>query len=134
MKVNFTISNFADRTNNKNHSGFNAAFTQRLENFDPEADPYTEMMAQNLMKVCNAGIPIVVGTDAGNPGTLHGISIFDEMEAMQQAGIDPADLIVMAIQNGAKTMRRFEDFGSIEAGKFANFVVLNEDHQKTYQV
>src|SRR6056297_1534595 len=35
---------------------------------------------KNRRKMHEAGIPIVVGTDAGNPGTLHGISIYDEME------------------------------------------------------
>lgn len=110
-----------------NHSRFTNSFEQRLENFDPEANRYSEVMAQNLMKVYNAGIPIVVGTDAGNPGTLHGISIFDEMEAMQNVGIPAEDIIVMATQNGAKVMQRFDNFGTLEKGKVADLVILNED-------
>lgn len=109
------------------HPGFTAAFVERLESVNPVENRFNPTMAQNLVKVHEAGIPVVVGTDAGNPGTLHGISIFDEMEAMQEAGISAEDLIVMATHNGAKTMRRFNDFGTLEAGKFANLVVLNED-------
>lgn len=109
------------------HSRFTPAFMERLENFNTEADRYTETMAQNLMKAFNAGIPIVVGTDAGNPGTLHGISIFDEMEAMQEVGIPAKDIIVMATQNGAKAMRRFNDFGTLVSGKFADLIILDED-------
>jgi len=79
------------------------------------------------MRVYEAGIPIAVSTDAGNPGTLHGISIYDELEAMQQAGIPPADLIVMATKNGARTMDREGDFGTLEKGKMADLIVLERD-------
>ena len=116
-----TASQFRD------HPRFGEAFLKNLRNFDLDQHRVNPIDAKNLMKVYESGIPIVVGTDAGNPGTLHGISIFDEMEAMQQAGIDPADLIVMATQNGAKAMKRFDDFGSIEPGKFANIVIMDED-------
>lgn len=102
-------------------------FKERLQNFDPETQMTTQLMLSNLKKVYDAGIPIVVGTDAGNPGTLHGISIFDEMEMMQQAGIDPADLIVMATKNGAESMRRSEDFGTLERGKLGNLIMMDDD-------
>jgi imidazolonepropionase-like amidohydrolase len=72
-------------------------------------------------------VPIVVGTDAGNPGTLHGISIFDEMEYMQKAGIPAKDLIVMATKNGAMAMRRMDDFGTLERDKLANLILLETD-------
>ncbi|NBC64678.1 MAG: amidohydrolase family protein [Bacteroidetes bacterium] len=116
-----TASQFSD------HPRFSEAFLDNLRNFDPYQHRVNPIDAKNLKKLYEAGIPIVVGTDAGNPGTLHGISIFDEMEAMQQAGIDPADLIVMATQNGAKAMQRFEDFGTLEQGKFANIAIMDED-------
>lgn len=109
------------------HPAFSDSFKKRLESFNPETDIISEMNATNLRKVHEAGIPIAVGTDAGNPGTLHGISIYDEMEAMQQAGISASDLIVMATQNGAKAMQRSEDFGTLESGKIADLIVLDED-------
>src|SRR6056297_652345 len=82
---------------------------------------------KNRRKMHEAGIPIVVGTDAGNPGTLHGISIYDEMEAMQEAGISATDLIVMATRNGAMAMQRLEDFGTLETGKLANLIILEDN-------
>jgi imidazolonepropionase-like amidohydrolase len=83
-------------------------------------------MAENLRRVHGAGGTIVVATDAGNPLTLHGPSIYNEMEAMQAAGLSAADIVVMATRNGARAMNR-NDLGTIEAGKLADLLVLNED-------
>lgn len=111
----------------KDHPAFTDSFRERLRSFDPDSDRISETDLQNLKKVYDAGLTIAVGTDAGNPGTLHGISIYDELEAMQSAGIPAEDLIVMATRNGARAMRRDQDFGTLKAGKIADLVVLEED-------
>ena len=85
------------------------------------------MMYSNLKLVHAAGIPIAVSTDAGNPGTLHGLSIYDELEAMQAAGLSANEIISMATRNGAIAMRREKDFGTLEAGKIADLIVLEKD-------
>jgi len=85
------------------------------------------IMAINLKKLFDAGILIAVGTDAGNPGTLHGISIFDELESMQETGIPASELIVMATRNGAMAMERDDDFGTLEKGKMADLIILEKD-------
>lgn len=90
-------------------------------------DESDQIMAENLKKCWEKGIKIAVGTDAGNPGTLHGISIYDELEKMAQAGIPPIELITMATKNGALAMRRENDFGTLEEGKFADLIILEED-------
>ena len=46
---------------------------------------------------------------------------------MQDAGIDPADIVTMSTHNGALTMGRLGDFGTLEAGKIADLIVLDED-------
>ena len=111
----------------RDHPDFTESFRKRLRNFDLQEDRVDETAAENLKKVYEAGIPIAVGTDAGNPGTLHGVSIYEELEAMQRAGIPAEELIVMATQNGAKAMQRFEDIGTLEAGKKADLIVLDKD-------
>jgi imidazolonepropionase-like amidohydrolase len=85
------------------------------------------VMAENVRRVHAAGGVIATATDAGNPLTLHGPSIFDEMEAMQAAGLSPADVVVMSTRNGARAMKRETDFGTLEAGKLADLLVLTED-------
>lgn len=99
----------------------------RIERFETILESRDKMMALNLKKLYEAGALIAVGTDAGNPGTLHGVSIYDEMEAMQKAGIPAKDLIVMATKNGAIAMDRLNDFGTLESGKMADLIILNED-------
>lgn len=85
------------------------------------------VMAENLRRVHAAGGGIATATDAGNPLTLHGPSIYDEMEAMQAAGLPPADVVVMSTRNGARAMGRERDFGTLEAGKLADLLVLAEN-------
>lgn len=111
----------------ENHSRFSEAFLERIRSFDASDDRVGETEMENLMRVYEAGIPIIVGTDAGNPGTLHGPAIYEEMEYMQQAGIPAEDLIVMATRNGAEAMERGNDFGTLEPGKLADLIILDED-------
>ncbi|MDH3497672.1 MAG: amidohydrolase family protein [Gemmatimonadota bacterium] len=85
------------------------------------------VMAENLRRVHGAGRTVAAATDAGNPLTLHGPSIHQELEAMQAAGLSTSDIIVMATRNGALAMGRLDDFGTLEAGKLADLLVLTED-------
>jgi imidazolonepropionase-like amidohydrolase len=90
-------------------------------------DSLHRTMAENLMRMHRAGIPIAMGTDAGNPLTLHGPAIYAEMEAMQKAGMTPAEVIVAATRNGARAMRRDAEFGTVERGKRADLLLVAAD-------
>jgi len=82
---------------------------------------------QNLRKVWDAGIPVVMGTDAGNIGTLHGPSVFREMEIMTQAGLTPFQVLRSATSNGAKAMGMERAIGTLAPGKLADLVILDAD-------
>ena len=84
------------------------------------------LAAANVRRIHEAGLPLAVGTDAGNPLTLHGASIYAELETMQAAGLSPMDVIVAATLHGARAMF-LEDIGSVEPGKVADLVVLGAD-------
>lgn len=81
----------------------------------------------NLMKLRAAGIPIAMGTDAGNPGTAHGPSVYREMEAMQAAGMPAREVLLSATLIAARAMGRDRDLGSIDRGKLADLVVFDAD-------
>jgi len=85
-----------------------------------------ETTHENLRRVHAAGIPVAMGTDAGNPLTLHGASVFREMEALAQAGLSPADVLASSTRIAARAMGR-DDIGTVEAGKIADLVVLSLD-------
>lgn len=83
--------------------------------------------AENLRRLYAAHVPIAAGTDAGNPGTAHGPSIYRELEAMQAAGMAPADVFASATIVAARAMRLESETGSIERGKRADIVVFGAD-------
>lgn len=83
--------------------------------------------AANLKRVAEAGIPIAMGTDAGNPLTLHGPSVYAEMEAMRAAGLTPAQVLTAATLGGARAMGREKDLGTVEKGKLADLLVVAGD-------
>lgn len=80
----------------------------------------------NLRRVHAAGIPIAMGTDAGNPLTLHGASVFREMEAMAAAGLTPMEVLVASTRNAAMAMGR-DSLGTLRPGMAADLVVLDAD-------
>lgn len=83
--------------------------------------------AENLAKVAAAGITIAMGTDAGNPLTLHGPSIYAEMEAMQAAGMTPSDVLISATRGGARALGRSAEIGTVEKGKLADLLIVGAD-------
>lgn len=86
----------------------------------------TRTLAANLLAVHRAGIPVAMGTDAGNPLTLHGPSVHAEMEAMRKAGLSAMDVLVAATRGGAAAMGR-ADLGTVEAGKAADLLLVSGD-------
>jgi imidazolonepropionase-like amidohydrolase len=89
-----------------------------------------EIMAENLLAVERAGISIAMGTDAGNPLTLHGVSVYAEMEAMQKAGMTPGNVLVASTRGGSLAMEREKEIGTIEKGKLADLLVVAADPSK----
>ncbi|MBT8477742.1 MAG: amidohydrolase family protein [Gemmatimonadetes bacterium] len=82
---------------------------------------------ENLRRVQAAGVTIALGTDAGNPGTLHGPSVHYEAVVFQEAGMTPMEVLVSATRDAARAMGRGADLGTIEPSKFADFAILRAD-------
>lgn len=82
---------------------------------------------RNVRRLRDAGVPMAVGTDAGNPGTAHGASFYREMELLQSAGMTPAEIFSAATIGGARAMGRETELGSLEPGKVADLVVFDVD-------
>ena len=99
----------------------------RLMEDTAEARPPPAAIA-NLRKVWDAGIPVVMGTDAGNIGALHGPSVFRELEIMvKPGGLTPLEALRSATVNGAKAMGMERDLGIVAPGRLADLVILEAD-------
>jgi imidazolonepropionase-like amidohydrolase len=101
--------------------------SERLKTLETRVTDGGRIAAANLKKVLDAGIPIAMGTDAGNPLTLHGPSVYAEMEAMQAAGLTPQQVLTASTRGGATAMGRVKDFGTVEKGKLADLLIVAAD-------
>jgi imidazolonepropionase-like amidohydrolase len=97
-----------------------------LERLAARVERESAIGTANLRRVHAAGIPVALGTDAGNPLTPHGPAVYAELEAMQAAGMPPAAVVVAATRDAARAMGR-EDLGTLEPGKAADLLVLGAD-------
>ena len=104
-----------------------AGMAEKIKALEGRAAEIRKTMAANLKAVSDSGLPIAMGTDAGNPGTLHGPSVYAEMEAMQAAGLPPTKVLVSATLGGSRAIGREAELGTVEAGKLADFLVLGAD-------
>src|SRR5690606_18386256 len=73
-----------------------------------------------------AGIRILAGTDAPNPGTAFGASMHRELELLVQAGLSPAEALAAATTVNADTFG-LDDRGHIEPGMAADLLLVRGD-------
>ncbi len=85
----------------------------------PQAQAAFGIQARNLAKLAAAGVTIAVGTDGNTPWAPH-----VEMADMVASGLSPAQVIVAATRNAAEFVR-LPNTGTLEAGKVADFLVLD---------
>ncbi|CAN5844161.1 hypothetical protein BH23GEM6_BH23GEM6_14750 [soil metagenome] len=90
-------------------------------------DTLVAVGTRNVRRLHAAGIPIAVGTDAGNPGTAHGPSIYREMELLHAAGMTAEEVFVAATIGGARALGRAHELGSLEPTKLADAVIFDAD-------
>jgi imidazolonepropionase-like amidohydrolase len=73
-----------------------------------------------------ARVPILAGTDTGNPGTAEGASMHGELELLVRAGLTPREALRAATAAPAAAFH-LEDRGQIAPGKRADLVLVNGD-------
>lgn len=91
------------------------------------------IMATNLKLAQDAGVLVAAGTDAGNIGTMHGASLLEDLLAMQRAGLSNREIIRDVTLNAAIGFGKEKDYGSIEKGKMADLILLEQDPLKELQ-
>lgn len=77
----------------------------------------------------DAGVPILAGSDAPNPGTTHGASIHRELELLVKAGLTPEQALAAATSVPARIFH-LNDRGRIAPGLRADLVLVGGDPRK----
>ena len=80
----------------------------------------------NVRTLHAAGVDILAGTDAGNPGTTHGASMHGELELLVRAGLSPSEALAAATSVPARRFK-LDDRGRIAAGLRADLVMVDGD-------
>ena len=93
------------------------------------AQAYKKALEQanaNLKKAADSGVTIAFGTDTGPAARFQGYFEHMELAMMADAGLTPEQILRSATGDAARCLG-LDEVGTLETGKWADFVVLNED-------
>lgn len=82
--------------------------------------------AWGFRRCLEEGIPVAFGTDSGTPHNFHGKQAY-EFELMCQNGMTPAQALAAATRTASRLMRKQDEIGSVEKGKFADIAAFDGD-------
>jgi imidazolonepropionase-like amidohydrolase len=72
----------------------------------------------------DAGVGVLLGTDAGDTYVFFGSGAHDELAELVKAGLTPAEALAAATVRPAEFLGREDEFGTVEAGRHADLVLL----------
>ena len=82
----------------------------------------------------NRGGRVTAGSDSGFIYQLYGFAYVRELELLREAGFHPLEVIQSATLNGAETLGIEDLTGSVEIGKFADLIVIDENPLENLKV
>ena len=82
----------------------------------------------------NRGGRVTAGSDSGFIYQLYGFAYVRELELLREAGFHPLEVIQSATLNGAETLGIEKFTGSVEIGKFADLIVIDENPLENLKV
>ena len=88
---------------------------------------FLETAKRNLKRLADAGVKYGFGTDTGPPARFPGYFEHLEMELMVEAGLTPMQVIQAASRNAAEFLGEARNLGTLEAGHWADLIVLTRD-------
>lgn len=77
-----------------------------------------------IKQLATASVPILLGTDAGSPLMVPGFSTIDELRELVSAGLTPYAAMRAATIDAARFLKKDSEFGTIENGRAADFILL----------
>ena len=101
-----------------------AGFRQRDSQAAADARERYAVLERSLAKLSAAGANIVLGADTGVEDHLFGLAEHLELQAMVDAGMTPAQVLIAATSRAAAYLH-LDDRGSLVSGKRADLLVLD---------
>ena len=86
--------------------------------------PYLEFRKEMLMALHRGGVPIIMSSDSPQVFNVPGFSIHNEIHSMNEAGMNPYEILTTGSVNIAKYFEREGEFGQIKKGAAADFVLV----------
>jgi len=82
----------------------------------------------------NRGGRVTTGSDSGFIFQLYGFAYIRELELLREAGFHPLEVIRSATLYGAQALGMDKEIGSVEIGKLADFVIIDQNPLENLQV
>lgn len=82
----------------------------------------------------NRGGRVTAGSDSGFIFQLYGFAYIRELELLREAGFHPLEVIRAATLNGAEALKMDDQIGSIQVGKLADMVLVEENPLENLKV
>ncbi len=82
----------------------------------------------------NRGGRVTTGSDSGYIYKIYGFGFIRELELLQEAGFHPLEVIRSATLLGAEALGQSDQIGSVEPGKLADLVIVEENPLENLKV
>ena len=82
----------------------------------------------------NRGGRVTTGSDSGFIYQLYGFAYVRELELLREAGFHPLEIIRSATLNGAEALGMEDQLGTVEVGKLADFVIVDQNPLQNLKV
>ena len=82
----------------------------------------------------NRGGRVTTGSDSGFIYQLYGFAYVRELELLREAGFHPLEIIRSATLNGAEALGMEDKIGTVEVGKLADFVIVDQNPLQNLKV
>jgi imidazolonepropionase-like amidohydrolase len=80
-----------------------------------------------LKALADAGVKILLGSDAPQLFSVPGFSLHREMQAMHRAGLTPYQILEAGTRNPAIYLNAEKEFGTVEVGKRADLILIDDN-------
>lgn len=88
---------------------------------------YMPLLLKVIQELKRQGAGILLGTDKGTPYVVAGFSLHRELQLLNRAGLTPFEAIRAGTVNAAKCLRKETEIGTIEVGKRADLLFVEQN-------